>query len=230
MLARPISIALETTCSQGGVALGAGAVLAAVLPFDAARRAATQVVARLEELLRQAELRPPDVNEIYVSCGPGSYTGTRVGVTTARTLAQAIGCTRCVGVPTVQAIAQNVPPAPEIENLAVVLDARHGMVYAARFQPRGGHWAQVSPGQTQPPEALLAEAPRPLHVVGEGLGYCHVEGADVLPLDRALWLPRAEGVWAVGRRMAMAGAFIDLMQLRPIYTGLPEAVRKWDNR
>jgi tRNA threonylcarbamoyladenosine biosynthesis protein TsaB len=229
MLPRPISIALETTCREGGVALGAGDELVNVLPFDAARRAATQVVARLDELVRGADLRPGDIDEIYVSAGPGSYTGTRVGVTAARTLLQAIGA-KIIAVPTVGAVAQNVPQTGEIQHLAVVLDARHGLIYTARFAWQGQHWSQVTEGQTLAPQAMLAEAPRPLHVVGEGLGYCKVEGADVIPLDAALWLPTARGVWLVGRRLSHLGQFTDPRQLRPIYTGLPEAVRKWDAR
>jgi tRNA threonylcarbamoyladenosine biosynthesis protein TsaB len=226
MLSRPVSIALETTCREGGVALGSGDELVTVLPFDAARRAATQVVARLDELMRSAGLRPVDIDEIYISCGPGSYTGTRVGVTAARTLVQAVGC-KCIGVPTVEAVAANVS-ADGIEHLAVVLDARRGLIYTARFQPAAEGWLQVTAGQTVMPQVLLAEAPRPLHVVGEGLGYCPVEGPGVVAVDRALWLPTAQGVWAIGRRLSRRRQFTEPMQLRPIYTGLPEAVRKWD--
>jgi tRNA threonylcarbamoyladenosine biosynthesis protein TsaB len=228
MLAQPISIALETTCREGGVALGAGEELVSVLPFDAARRAATQVVARLEELTRQANLRPRDIEEIYVSCGPGSYTGTRVGVTAARTLAQAIGTARCVAVPTVQAVAENVPVSPEIEHLAVVLDARRELLYVACFQPAGGQWQQVGQAHTLTIPQLLESSPRPLHLVGEALGYYRIEVEGVQAVDQTLWLPRAEGVWAVGNRLSRLKKFTDWHDLQPIYTGQPEAVRLWN--
>ena len=219
---------METTCREGGVALGAGGQLVSVLPFDAARRAATQVVARLEELVRQADLRPRDIDEIYISCGPGSYTGTRVGVTAARTLAQAIGTARCVAVPTVQAVAQNVLCTPAIQHLAVVLDARHELLYAAHFEPSHGQWAQLDQARTTTIPQLLEESPRPLHLVGEALGYYRIEAPDVQAVDPALWLPRAEGVWAVGHRLSLLQKFTDWRDLQPIYTGLPEAVRLWN--
>ncbi len=230
MPAKPISIAMETTCREGGVCLGAGDELVKVLPFDAARRHATQVVARLEELVSSAGITPREVEELYISCGPGSFTGTRVGITATRTLAQAVGTIKCVGVPTVQVVAENVADAHEIEHLAVVLDARRGLIYSALFEKREEHWAQVSPAKTMMPDELLANSPRPLHVIGEGLGYCHVVGAGVMAVDESLWLPRAESVWRVGRRLAKAGQYTDVAHLLPIYMGIPEAVRKWDER
>ena len=220
---------METTCRQGAVALGAGDALVAVLPFDAARRHATQVVARLDELMRGAGLRPADIQEIYVSCGPGSYTGTRVGVTVARTLTQAVGAVRCVSVPTVAAVAQNLHDAAELRHLAVVLDARRGLIYVARFDRLHGRWVQQGQARTTTPaEFLAAEPARPLHLAGEGLWYVSMQGAGVQAVDESLWLPKVESVWRVGRQLAQAGHFTDLAHLRPIYTGKPEAIRLWD--
>lgn len=236
--ARPLSLAIESTCRAGGVALGAGEALVEVLAFDAGRRAAMQVVAHADALCRRHGVEPADLDELYVSTGPGSFTGTRVGVTVVRTLAQAIQAARpqrgpvaCVGVPTVLAVAENAQALPEVRHLAVVLDARHGRVWWARFE-RGpdGRLAAASPGQLATPEELLAAAPRPLHLVGEGLGYYAIEAQSVERLPESLWLPRAEGVWAVGRRLAATGRATGAFHVLPIYTGPPEAVRKWEQR
>ena len=225
---KPISIAIETTCRAGGVALGRGDVLVDVLGFDAARRSATQVVTRLDELVRRCELTTGDIDEIYVSVGPGSFTGTRIGVTVARTLAQVVASAQCVAVPTVQAVVENVCNVPEIRHLAVVFDARCGQVFTALFDRRSGQWVQTEPSRLMTPGGLLDKTPRPLHVIGEGLGYHVLQGRDVTVMGSDYWLPRVQSVWNVGRQLAAAGRFVDYRKLLPIYTSDPAAVRKRD--
>ena len=87
----PVSLAIETSCRAGGVALGRGDELLGVIDFEASARHAVQLVPRLHELLEGASLRPEDVDELYVSVGPGSFTGLRIGLTVARTMGQMLG-------------------------------------------------------------------------------------------------------------------------------------------
>jgi tRNA threonylcarbamoyl adenosine modification protein YeaZ len=147
------SIAIETSCRAGGVALGRGDELLQVANFDASYRQATQLVVRLEELLKPAGIRPRDLAALYVSTGPGSFTGLRVGITVARTLAQANPSLRVVAVPTIQAVAENARHLPW-ENLGVALDFKDGQVYAGLFSRGGERVAGIlpaRPGGVPPP-------------------------------------------------------------------------------
>jgi len=228
----PVSIALETTCRRGGVALGRGDALLDVLGFDASARQATQIVPRLDELLARARLRPADVREVYVSVGPGSFTGTRLGVTVARTLAQAVPDVRCVGVPAPQAVAWGVRDLPW-ENLGVVLDARQGLIYAQLFARRGQDVIPAGPSRVVPPPEFLATAPRPLTLLGEGLAHhdLRAQGVNVpRPDDPDLHLPRPHAVWHLGRQRARAGDFTPPERLLPIYARRPQAQRLWEAR
>jgi tRNA threonylcarbamoyladenosine biosynthesis protein TsaB len=84
------------------------------------------------ELLDAAGLTFADVDRIAVGLGPGGFTGLRIGVATARALAQAAGA-EIVGVSTLQALAMAARPAPGQGVLAVV-DARRGEVFVAAWR------------------------------------------------------------------------------------------------
>jgi len=216
------------------VALGRGEELLESEAFDADRRHAVQLVARLDELLRRHRLRPRDLNEVYVSIGPGSFTGLRVGVTVGRMLAQLVPGLSCVAVPTVRAVAENacLPGRPGLGfvNLGVVMDAKEGTVYAAVFRRTAGELLQAGPASVMPAEQFAADAPKPILLLGEALAYHRIAAEGITIGPELLWLPSAEGLWRVGRRMARSGQFEDFRKVRPLYLRRPEAVRLWEKR
>jgi len=219
-----ISIAIETSCRVGGIALGRGDALRRVVTFDASMRHATHLVSRLRQLLLDEGLAPADLRHAYVAAGPGSFTGLRVGITVARTLGQLVGNLKLAAVPTTLAVAENVRDLAW-ENLGVILDAREGLVYAERFTRRDGQPAPAASPIVQAPAEFLAGSPRPLTLVGEGLGYhdLRADGVELVPQE--LWLPTAAGVWQVGHRLAGQGRFVDFNHLLPIYTRPPAVLR-----
>ena len=131
-------------------------------------RHTTRLLALARTLLGRAGLAFADLDLIAVGTGPGSFTGLRIGVATARALAQATGAP-VAGVSTLRALAE-VPADPETLVLPVV-DARRGEVFVAGW--RGGaevfHPRAMTPGEL----AELAEAGgagerRPWLGVGDG--------------------------------------------------------------
>jgi len=222
-----VSIAIETSCRRGGIALGGGDDLIEAAAFRADRRHAVQLVARLAELLARHGRRPGDVEHIYVSVGPGSFTGLRVGITVARTLAQAVPGAAAVAVPTVQAVAENAQDV-EFDNLAVVMDAKDGAVYAGVFARRQGRIVPAGPPALVGVQTFADQCPKPITLIGEALAYQKIGAEGIAIGDESLWLPRPQGVWRVGRSMAELGQFTDYKQLLPLYLRKPEAVRLWE--
>ena len=224
-MSETISIAIETSCRVGGLALGRDDRLARTVAFDASSRHATHLVGRLRDLLREEGLKVDDLDQAYVASGPGSFTGLRVGITVARTLGQLLPSLRLAGVPTTLAVAENAR-CLEWEHLAVILDAREGLVYAERFARRGEEIHSAAPPEVLTPAEFLAGAPRPLVAIGEGLGYHDLKAEGVYLATADLWLPTPVGVWRVGQRLAQAGQFTDYNHLLPIYTRPPAVLRK----
>jgi len=219
-----VSIAIETSCRNGGAALGRGDELLGAAWFDAQGRAAGQLITTLDKLLTSRSLRPTDIRQVYVSVGPGSFTGVRVGVTAARTLAQAAPEARCVAVPTSLVVAERVARL-DWTNLAVVLDAGDGRIYVTRYVRRDGEVVAASPPVVTAPGEWLASAPRPILLTGEGLSYHELSGEGVELADPAVRPPEVEILWRVGRRLANAGDFTEYHSLLPIYARPAGAVR-----
>jgi len=240
----PLSVAIETSCRRGGVALGRGEELLEAVTFDASARHATLLIVRLRELLARVGLRPQELEEAYVSAGPGSFTGLRVGVTAARTLGQFLPRLRLVSVPTALAVALRLE-AVAWQHLAVVMDARDGEVYAAPFTRRNGRACLSEAPKVLPSRELPARAPRPLLGAGEAIAHDELlrglrggrradENADrfrdVTLAGEEYDLPAVEGVWQAGRRLARAGSFVHYNELLPIYSRKPQALRVWEAR
>lgn len=244
----PRIVALETSGRAGSVAVALGGRIVAVRELSAARRHAVELMPALQELTREAGWAANSIEQIYLSAGPGSFTGLRIAVALARAMHQATGC-QLMAIPSLDVIAQNAPG--EVTDLVVVLDAKRGQVFGARYQRAVGGESDAAgmlvrrsePALTDPAglvRAALAEAGgRKVHITGEGVEYHRpalLSGGDesrIVELDRALWTGRAAVVHALGWAEFQgrgAGAFADPGTLLPIYIRLPEAEELWRKR
>jgi tRNA threonylcarbamoyladenosine biosynthesis protein TsaB len=128
---------------------------------------AGHLLALAAELLAEASLGFTDVDRIAVGLGPGTFTGLRIGVATARALAQSSGA-ELVGVSTLRALALPAEAdAPADFGVLAVIDARRGETFAAGW--RGGE--PVLGQVALAPErlaAIVAEAGGPWLAVGDG--------------------------------------------------------------
>ncbi len=246
MTPKPRIIAIETSSRRGSVALARGGDLVATADFSANQRHAAELLPSIDKLCRSAGWSPSSIEQVYVSIGPGSFTGLRVAVTTARHLALA-GDARIVAVPSLAVIAENaclvvrgapdsciIGPSDESNQprVAVILDAKRKQVYAGLFARRGDSHEPVGPPILAEPGPWIASIPRPLAVMGEGVTYhraaIDAAGAFVLPEDS--WLPRAEYVHRLGWHLACAGRFTARDALVPLYIRRPEAEEIWEQR
>ncbi|HEX7009335.1 MAG TPA: tRNA (adenosine(37)-N6)-threonylcarbamoyltransferase complex dimerization subunit type 1 TsaB [Phycisphaeraceae bacterium] len=227
---RAYNLAIETSSRHGSITLGRCDELLATADLMQARRHNVPLVPAIDRLCRQHGIGPADLGQVYVSIGPGSFTGLRVAVAAVKMLAMAQGV-RVAAVPTLDVLAQNAPP--EAGHVAVCLNMKGQTCYSGVYRWAGGLWKLVSSPLLRTMEELLREAPRPVAVLGDPLPalpaeLAQDEGVTILPATLAQ--PRSEAVWRLGRAMAQQGAWADAMRLTPLYAREPEAVTLWEKR
>lgn len=231
----PRIVAIETSGRQGSVAIAHGPELLAARQLPEGNRHATALMPALQSLLQEQRWAPDQIDHLYLSLGPGSFTGLRIAVAIARALAQAIGC-KLVGVPSLDVIAHNAPATFGV--VLPVLDAKRGQIFSARYERdaagalhRSTEAALVDP-RLFVEEAIARAAARgesTVVILGEGIDYHRPALANpaAVELDRVLWPGRAQIVHQLGWRLAQRGEFTQPQSLLPLYIRLPEAEEVW---
>jgi tRNA threonylcarbamoyladenosine biosynthesis protein TsaB len=195
-------------------------------------RHTTQLMALIADLMDRAGWAWPDIDRIAVGVGPGTFTGLRIGVSTARALARARGI-ELVGVSTLRSLALGAAAdaAPRTCDATVaVLDARRAEVFAAAWRP--GTAAGIT--AAEPVLGPVAISPSALAQITDGLGTARMavgEGAlafrevlersgTVIPGDRS----RLHLVNAICHcRLAEAAAPTNVDRVAPQYLRLTDA-------
>ena len=127
-------LAMDTSGDYAVLAVAdeaAGGALRAARIFEGRRTLSRRLLGEVDGLLTDAGLTLADLSALAVGIGPGSFTGTRVGVTTAKTLAQVTG-KPLVGVRTLDAYAWGW--GADVPTLVAILPSRRGEVYGAVYQ------------------------------------------------------------------------------------------------
>ncbi|MEM6459066.1 MAG: tRNA (adenosine(37)-N6)-threonylcarbamoyltransferase complex dimerization subunit type 1 TsaB [Planctomycetota bacterium] len=123
-MTQPHQLAIETSSRRGAVALGRGEDIVNVAPLPDRPRASLDLMAVIDTLTRTHGVAPRHLNELYVSLGPGSFTGLRIAVSTAKVLARSLGV-KLVGVPTLDVLRAQYPDA------AVALNVKRDTAWSA---------------------------------------------------------------------------------------------------
>jgi tRNA threonylcarbamoyladenosine biosynthesis protein TsaB len=208
-------LVLETSGRGGRVGVAAGGRVVRAADLDPARRHNRDLAPTVAGLLKAEGVRPADLAGVMVSVGPGSFTGLRVGVMSAKALAYATGC-RLVAVPTFRAIAEQAPAEAAV--VSVISDALQGLVYAQRFRRIDAeHWEPADELRIEPAAGWVKRLTADDWVSGPGVDvYDRAIPAAVPRVPSADRVPGAEGVFRVGSRLPPLTAQ-EVMRLEPLY-------------
>ena len=153
----------------------------------------------LDILLKAHRVSLGDIEVIAVGLGPGSFTGLRVGITTAKVLAYALK-KRIVGVSSLEVIAWGCEPEQE-GDVAVILDAKKGKVYAALYRREDQRMKAVQKPALTERSAFLSRIKRPCRILD----------------DKEALLPKADNVAKAAVNLIREKKFIDPHKLEPLY-------------
>jgi tRNA threonylcarbamoyladenosine biosynthesis protein TsaB len=218
-------LAVDTAAQGCGVALMESERLLAEILLVSRETHSLHLMAMIREVLARSKVPLASVDGFAVSLGPGSFTGLRIGISTLQGLAAALG-KPLVGVATLEALAWQHPrPGSPV---VVMMDARRGEVYGARFRFAAGSLVRETPDQVQDPLAAVRGVTQPCLFVGSGaLLYRDLIAAALG--EKACFVPdfqnqlRPSSVAWLGWRRLVEAAPAPLGDLRPIYVRKSDA-------
>lgn len=164
-------LGIETSGGAGSVALCEGREVRAEYYFPEGPRHSRNIMLGVDSVIGEAGTSKDRIDAVAVSQGPGSFTGLRVGVMCAKSLAYALRW-KAIGVSSLEVKARNVDPdepgAPE--HVCPVLDARRSCVYAMILRNAGGRWDDTTGVLLGRPEEIAEKIPRDALIFGSGVG------------------------------------------------------------
>jgi len=225
-------LAIETSGRIGSVAIAVGEQMLSEAHFSGPMRHSAEILPTVHRMLDSFSRKPKEIEHIYISAGPGSFTGLRIAVALAKTMHLA-NAAKIIAVDTLDVIAANATDyikeekAKSLTKIATILDAKRSQFFVAAYQNKQARWKRLMPDCLMTARQFLenfAGNPRPVWLLGEGLVYHKdkFKGDGICFLSERYWNPRAEKVYMLGWQKALAGQFADPLTLQPTYLRKPD--------
>lgn len=207
----------------GSVALSEGDFLIAQEQQGVPGTHSEKLVVSVDHLLNLAQWRKEDINAVALAVGPGSFTGLRIGLGTAKGIALALDIP-IVGVSSLESLALNA--AGFGGTVVTLIDARRGEVYAAAWKSVSGKRPKILLKEcVLPPDKLIHELKQikgELLLVGDGI-FEHGEkikkslGRRAVTASGSMCLPQASNLAFIAYSKLKRGRGDDLSLLAPNY-------------
>ena len=219
-------LSLDTSTAASSIVFSEDGELKGEINVESEETHSVRLLPGIETLLRSCGCTIESVDAFAVVCGPGSFTGVRIGLTTIKGLAESLA----KPVIPVTAFEAWVEKFPEQEGILVpVIDARRGEVYGAVYARSGGAAELQSPGTVEKLPELLASIDHPQACFLGGGAAIHEPLIAAHPGWRVLgsdpFLGRA--VSRIAFRRAEAKTVVSAAELQAYYLRRPDAELKW---
>jgi tRNA threonylcarbamoyladenosine biosynthesis protein TsaB len=223
-------LALDTATSHVGVAIGDGGEVRGEVRIAGGRRHAEQLAPAIRELAGWTGVRLEQLAAIAVDVGPGLFTGLRVGVTTAKVMAQAL---RIPVVPVASLDLVAYPLRYSRRMIVAVLDARRREVFHASYRPVPGGVQRMTEYAVASPDDLVAEleaTAEEILLVGDGVAshapvFAALDRAEVVGPELAA--PSTAALVALANARVEREEFVAPWDVEPCYLRASDAELNW---
>ncbi len=256
MRQKPLILAVETSGRTGSVALAIAEQMLAQTAFSKPMKHSAELFPAINSLLERFDRRAKEIQQVYVSVGPGSFTGLRIAVTLAKMM-HLTNTAKVVAVDTLDVIATNATDYIKeknepVEKIAAILDAKRGQFFIAGYERLShstltnnsqqtrknkqrdatqGTWGKILQDSLLTASQFLetfADRNQRTWLLGEGLVYYKdkFKAPGIQFLDEKFWYPRASKVHLLGWEKASTKRFVDPLKLQPVYMRTPDVAIK----
>lgn len=230
-----IILSIDSSTPVAGIAVSDGMQLLGEITLNTKNTHSEKLMPLVKHLLDELALSVNDLDAIAVTQGPGSFTGLRIGMATAKGLAQGAG-KKLIAVPTLDCLAQNLLHYPGI--ICPIMNAQKKQVYTAIYRSGRNKLERLSDYQAIAVEQLAAqlkELKEDIWFVGDGVAafadmFQELLGDACRFADGHNILPRAGALAMLAAERASEEQFDDLYQAELIYIRKSEAEVQWEAR
>lgn len=234
---KPLIIAIETSGRIGSVALAQASRLLSQITFQTPIKHSSELFPSISELLSRFEIKPLQIDQIYISLGPGSFTGLRIAVAFAKLLHLANNKIKIVTVDSLDATAANATDYikqnhTKLDKIAALTDAKRGQFFIAAYKFESEKntafpWRKILDDCLMSPQQFtekFSSQSEPIWLLGEGLVYYkkNFKAEGLKFLDEKYWTPKASDIHLLGYQLAMKGKFADPLTIQPKYLRRPD--------
>ncbi len=227
-------LAIDTATLVSSVAVATDKKLLAELTLQTKLTHSEVLMPHIEQILSMTKVKKNELDAIAVSIGPGSFTGLRIGLATAKTIAYALDIP-IIGVSTLAALAYHYPVGDVY--IAPLLDAQKGNVYISLYTWEDGQLHEAYEPTVKSFDDVLAAGQRldkPVVFLGEKAvakaDEIKAAGGNIIMAMPHVVMPRAANVAMLGLDLLAKGKQDDVMSLEPLYIRRSEAEILWEKR
>ena len=223
-------VGIETSGLIGSVAVCDGNTVVGKQTFGKASNHGKEIVSSLETVFNEVRWKPDDIDLIAVSIGPGSYTGLRIGVTCAKTLAYGLA-KPVINVPTLDVLAKNIKV--DAKHICPVIDAKRKRVYACIYDRNNSKNKRITDYLIITPDELKDILPESTLIFGDGVApYKEIFAQMKVTIieDEKPGIAEAVDVAMLGLERYEQGERCEINALVPIYLRKSEAEEKLQER
>ena len=214
-----IILSADTSSDKFSIAVLRGNKTIARFKAVSPNRQSSDMLPEIDRLLTANSLHIKDIGLFCIGLGPGSFTGLRIGITVMRTMALALK-RPIVGIPSIDAIAHNVPACKK--PICVIIDAKQRKLYVRFYKCRKGVLAPAGRIMLLEMEEFLSRVKSPVFFLGDGIktykGIMLKSGFSRESLaPEALWYPEAEIIGMLGVEKMRNRGKDNVFTLSPLY-------------